>query len=68
MKKILFIDNFDSFTYNLVDEFEKRRCLVRIYRNNLALEEYEGLMRSFPPDLLVFSPGPSAPRDAGRWW
>ncbi|MDQ7821837.1 MAG: aminodeoxychorismate/anthranilate synthase component II [Candidatus Eremiobacteraeota bacterium] len=65
MKKILFIDNFDSFTYNLVDEFEKRRCLVKIYRNNLAMDEYEALFREFSPDLLVFSPGPSAPRDAG---
>jgi anthranilate synthase/aminodeoxychorismate synthase-like glutamine amidotransferase len=65
MKKILFIDNFDSFTYNLVDEFEKRNCTVKVYRNNIKLDSIEKIITEFKPNLLVISPGPSAPKDAG---
>lgn len=63
--KILFIDNFDSFTYNLVDEFEKRDCEVVVYRNNITLENLEVLMTKINPGLIVISPGPSSPKDAG---
>ena len=66
MKKILFIDNFDSFTYNLVDEFQKRGCTVIIYRNDLAMDEFARRIEHFEPSLMVFSPGPSTPRDAGN--
>jgi len=62
---VLFIDNFDSFTYNLVDEFEKRGARVRVYRNTLALEELEDVVASESPRLLVISPGPSTPARAG---
>lgn len=62
---ILMIDNFDSFTYNLVDEFEKRNCKVSVYRNNISLENFEKIAKRINPKLIVISPGPSAPKDAG---
>ena len=65
MKRILFIDNFDSFTYNLVDEFQKRDCQVLIYRNDIPPEELEVLTEKFKPGLIVLSPGPSTPGEAG---
>lgn len=62
MKNILLIDNFDSFTFNLVDFFETAGAKLTIFRNdvnpkNLDLEKY---------DLLVISPGPSIPKNAGN--
>ena len=36
--KVLFIDNFDSFTYNLVDEFAKRDCPTKVYRADTPLD------------------------------
>jgi anthranilate synthase/aminodeoxychorismate synthase-like glutamine amidotransferase len=63
--RILFIDNFDSFTYNLVDEFAKRKSEVLILRNNVSLEFLELKLKSFKPHFIVLSPGPSTPRQAG---
>lgn len=63
--KVLMIDNFDSFTYNLVDEFEKRNCNVEVYRNNIGLENFEKIVKKMKPGLIVISPGPSYPKDAG---
>ena len=37
-KKVLFIDNFDSFTYNLVDDFCKRNFQAKVYRADTELE------------------------------
>ena len=64
-KKVLFIDNFDSFTYNLVDDFGKRRCRTKVYRADTKLEELKGIAEQFAPDLLVISPGPGNPDSAG---
>jgi len=64
-RKVLFIDNFDSFTYNLVDDFCKRDCRARVYRADTALEELKVLAEEFEPDLLVISPGPGTPDTAG---
>src|SRR3989344_5860767 len=64
--KILFIDNFDSFTYNLVEEFEKRGCIVEVYRNDVPLRKIEEIVKRFRPHLLVISPGPSTPKKAGN--
>jgi anthranilate synthase/aminodeoxychorismate synthase-like glutamine amidotransferase len=64
-RKVLFIDNFDSFTYNLVDDFCKRNCLAKVYRADTALDELKVLAAEFKPDLLVISPGPGTPDSAG---
>lgn len=64
--RVVLIDNFDSFSWNLVDEFAKRGCAVEVWRNTvppahaLARAEADG-----GPALLVMSPGPGTPRDAG---
>ena len=63
--KVLFIDNFDSFTYNLVDEFGKRCCPTRVYRADTSLNELKNVADTFCPDLLVLSPGPGTPDKAG---
>lgn len=64
-RKVLFIDNFDSFTYNLVDDFCKRDCQARVYRADTGLEELRMLAEGFGPDLVVISPGPGTPDTAG---
>lgn len=63
MNRILFLDNFDSFSYNLVDEFRRAGAEVEVWRNDAALDRLtERLQHS---DLLVLSPGPGKPEDAG---
>ena len=63
--KALMIDNFDSFTHNLVDEFEKRNCKVDVYRNNIGIINFDKIVEKNKPKLIVISPGPSSPKDAG---
>ena len=64
-RRVLFIDNFDSFTYNLVDDFCKRDCQAKVYRADTELEELQRVAGEFRPDLLVISPGPGTPDTAG---
>ena len=64
-RKVLFVDNFDSFTYNLVDDFCKRDCQARVYRADTSVEDLERVAAEFKPDLLVISPGPGTPDTAG---
>jgi anthranilate synthase/aminodeoxychorismate synthase-like glutamine amidotransferase len=64
-RKVLFIDNFDSFTYNLVDDFCKRDCEAKVYRSDTKIEELKRVADEFDPDLLVISPGPGNPDTAG---
>ena len=64
-RKVLFIDNFDSFTYNLVDDFCKRECEAKVYRADTELDELKRVASEFVPDLLVISPGPGTPDTAG---
>ena len=63
--KILFIDNFDSFTYNLVDEFVKRGHSVLTYRNDVSLKKIDDVLKSEKPGMIVLSPGPGTPAEAG---
>ncbi|QCF27267.1 anthranilate synthase component II [Hydrocarboniclastica marina] len=59
---LLMIDNFDSFTYNVVQYLAELGADVRVYRNNeITLEQIEQLA----PEHLVISPGPCTPNDAG---
>ena len=59
---ILMIDNYDSFTYNLVHLFQELGAEVAVYRNDaITVEEAEALA----PSQLVISPGPGRPADAG---
>jgi len=58
---ILFIDNFDSFTYNLVQYFLALHTTVRVIRNNVT--NYQDLLTW--ADKVVISPGPKSPKDAG---
>ncbi len=59
--KILIIDNYDSFTYNLVQYIrEVSGCLIEVFRNDqIAVKEIVKY------DAIVLSPGPGLPRDAG---
>ncbi len=60
--RLLMIDNYDSFTWNLVHLFEERGVEVLVHRNDaLTVDQAEAL----EPDLLVVSPGPGRPEDAG---
>ena len=59
---ILLIDNYDSFTYNLVQAFAKQGAEVQVYRND-AIDVDTAL--SLDVSHLVISPGPGRPEDAG---
>jgi anthranilate synthase component 2 len=59
---IFMIDNYDSFTYNLVQYFEELGAQVKVFRNDaISLEE----IHHKKPHQLVISPGPGRPEDAG---
>lgn len=59
---LLMIDNYDSFTYNLVQYFGELGEDVRVFRNNrITLREAEDMH----PDRIVISPGPCTPNEAG---
>ncbi|MFW6414605.1 MAG: anthranilate synthase component II [Verrucomicrobiota bacterium] len=59
---ILMIDNYDSFTYNLVQYIQMLKKEVKVYRNN-ALTVDEALAER--PEAIIISPGPGTPDDAG---
>lgn len=59
---ILVIDNYDSFTYNLVQYLGEMRQQLKVYRNDkITVEEIEEMS----PDRIVISPGPCTPNEAG---
>lgn len=62
-KKILMIDNFDSFTYNLVDVFRKYAYQVDVFRNDTDLKYMMPKISDY--QAVVLSPGPGHPKDAG---
>ena len=60
--KLLMIDNYDSFTYNIVQYFGELGASVEVFRNDeITLEE----IAQRAPDRLVISPGPCSPNEAG---
>ncbi|MCM8794794.1 MAG: aminodeoxychorismate/anthranilate synthase component II [Candidatus Omnitrophica bacterium] len=61
-QRILMVDNYDSFTYNLVQYLGELGQELIVYRNDkITLEEVKRLK----PDKIVISPGPGSPKDAG---
>lgn len=62
---ILFIDNFDSFTFNLVDALSLLGADIDVYRNDIGAETALGIAREKRSSLIVLSPGPGAPSEAG---
>ena len=70
MTKLFMLDNLDSFTYNLVDEFQCLGFEPSVYRNTLSADfifeiMLEHTQRTSEPVLLVLSPGPGEPSKAG---
>ncbi len=62
VRRLLMIDNYDSFTYNLVQYFGELGAQVEVFRNDeISVAEIAGR----EPDLLVVSPGPCSPAEAG---
>lgn len=59
---ILVIDNYDSFTYNLVQQLGEMGAQIEVYRNDqIRLDE----IRRLRPDQILISPGPGTPDDSG---
>jgi len=64
--KLLMVDNYDSFTYNIVQYFGELGTEVEVFRNDeITLDEIDARLRAGKLDRLVVSPGPCAPAQAG---
>ena len=59
--RLLLVDNYDSFVFNLAQAFGALGAEPVVVRNDTSLEE----LRTFDPDAVVISPGPGTPADAG---
>lgn len=62
---IAVIDNYDSFTYNLVQYFTQLSSEVRVFQNDQVTAED---IASLSPELIVLSPGPGRPQKGGASW
>ncbi len=63
---LFFLDNFDSFTYNLVDQFKALGYPVKIYRNSMPAKQIKAHIDACDTEaVLVLSPGPGTPSAAG---
>lgn len=60
--KVVMIDNYDSFTYNLVQYLGELGCELQVFRNDKI---GANALRKLKPDRIVISPGPGTPKDAG---
>ncbi|MCX8580944.1 MULTISPECIES: bifunctional anthranilate synthase glutamate amidotransferase component TrpG/anthranilate phosphoribosyltransferase TrpD [unclassified Gilliamella] len=65
MANILFLDNVDSFTYNLVDQLRHNQHNVTIYRNTIPADVIIEKLSQMQNPILMLSPGPGAPSEAG---
>jgi anthranilate synthase component 2 len=64
--KLLMIDNYDSFTYNIVQYLGELGAQVTVARNDeITLDEIDALLAAGQLDRLVISPGPCSPAEAG---
>ena len=60
--KLLMIDNYDSFTYNIVQYLGEMKAVLQVHRNDqITIEQ----IRELKPDRILISPGPCSPREAG---
>ncbi len=59
---VVLIDNFDSFTYNLVDYLRQCGAMVTVFRNTTPIAK----VKQAQPDLVVYSPGPGNPSQSGH--
>ena len=55
--RVLVIDNLDLFTYNLVEELEKKECEVLVYGNSIDMKTIDNVVKAFKPKLIVISSG-----------
>jgi anthranilate synthase component 2 len=58
-KRVLFVDNFDSFTYNLVEYVSEHGAETEVLRNTASLDD----VRAYDPDAILVSPGPGHPKN-----
>lgn len=65
VRDVLLIDNYDSFSYNLVEEFSCLGCKVTVLRNDVPLADVLQRLATMQEPLLVLSPGPGTPEQAG---
>ena len=63
-RNVLLIDNLDSFSFNLVEAFERLGATVRVVRNTIDAAQALAFARD-EDALIVLSPGPGRPEDAG---
>jgi len=64
--KLLMVDNYDSFTYNIVQYFGELGAQVEVFRNDeITVAEIEARLNAGQLDRLVISPGPCSPAEAG---
>lgn len=65
MVNIILLDNIDSFTYNLVDQLRSSNHQVLIYTNRLATSSIIKILMNITDPILILSPGPGSPDNAG---
>jgi anthranilate synthase component 2 len=59
---VLMVDNYDSFTYNIVQYLGELGCNVKVFRNDKITPD---AVRRLAPEKIIISPGPGGPQDAG---
>lgn len=62
---ILLVDNYDSFTFNLVDSLSLAGAEVEVHRNDIASDDALAIAKEKHSRMIVLSPGPGAPEHAG---
>lgn len=53
--KILFINNSDTFSYNLIEEFKSRNCEILVYKNDVEFKLMNNVIKKYNPNLIVIS-------------
>jgi anthranilate synthase/aminodeoxychorismate synthase-like glutamine amidotransferase len=64
-RKVLFIDNIDSFVYNLVQYIGEEGAKPIVVENSVSLDEIDKIIKREKIDKIIISPGPKRPEDAG---